>query len=470
MPVSGITASDIVAFAAREGNKMIEAQINMKAKLFAALDKMPMKGKRAVINVINGGLSSTAQVVDFGALPSEAGIVPSQGFVDAVGYVSRLGLGRIALQTLSGVDDSADLLDLHLQLAADDMARQLGRAVFGSQLSSPQLASAGTDGSFTQGSWSAVAGGATSVTIRFTGGLADFREGEAYIWEPNAVNTTAFHVLCTNVAIAADNKVDVTFVAGVGGVPGFDTSTYATAVQGNLNPAAGNIATGDSFYLRGSRVTTSAGTGVTRGNSNASPVSLADVTSTSSTLHGIAAGTAGWTGVTFGSVGSPTAELFMGRSKILQARAGVAPTHLVLNPLASVAYAAAQLSAGIVPAGFLGTGILGASFTANSGAQARRNVDGKLDKYGKDADMESGLSMFGRPVLLDDNCPVQTAYLLNKDYLKVGEWKKLSAEDEGGSPLLLSRSTFSKEVQFSCIYNLVCRKRNAHAALTGITL
>ena len=35
---SQITASDIVAFAAREGNKMIEAQVNMKARLFAALD------------------------------------------------------------------------------------------------------------------------------------------------------------------------------------------------------------------------------------------------------------------------------------------------------------------------------------------------------------------------------------------------------------------------------------------------
>jgi hypothetical protein len=458
MPISGITASDVVAFAAREGNKMIEAQVNMKAKLFAALDKMPMKGKRAIINVINGGLSSTAQVADYGALPSEAGVVPAQGTVDAVAYVSRLGLGRISLATLAGVDDSADLLDLHLQIAADDMARQLGRAMFGSQLASPQLASAGTDGTFTQGSWSAVAGGSTSITIRFTGGIADFREGEAYIWEPNAVNTTAFHVLCTNVVIAADNKVDVTFVAGVGGVPGFDNAAYATAVQGNLNPAAGNVAVTDAFYLRGSRVTTTLGTGVTRGASGASPVSLVDITAAGSTLHGLAATTNGWSGLTFTGSGSPTPELFLAKSKVLQARAGVAPTHLVLGSLASGAYAAAQISNG--------TGFgLGSVVT-----QPRRTVDGKLDKYGKDGDGESGLAFFGRPVLIDDNCPAAEAFMVNKDYLKVGEWKKLSAEDEGGSPLLLSRSTFSREVQFSCIYNLVCRKRNAHARLTGLTI
>lgn len=456
--MANLTASDIVAFAAREGNKMIEAQVNMKARLFAALDKQQMKGKRAVINVVNGGLSSTAQVLDYGALPSEAANVPAQGFVDAVGYVSRLGLGRIALETLAGVDDSADLLDLQLQIAADDMARQIGRAVFGSQLASPQLNSTVSDGGFTQGAWSAVSGDQTSVTIRFTGGLGDFREGEAYIWEPNAVNTTAFHVLCDDVSIAADNKVDVKFIAGVGGVPGYNTGAYATAVATNNNGGTGYIKTGDKFYLRGSRVTSAAGTGITRGNSNASPVSLQDITDSSSSLHTLPANNRGWTGITFSSAGSPTPELFLGKSKLLQARAGVAPTHLVLGSLASAAYGAAQITAGAM------------GFGSSSLTQPRRSVDGKLDRYGKDADMESGLAMFGRPVLVDDNCPATNAYLINKDYLKVGEWKKISAEDEGGSPLLLSRSTFSKEVQFSCIYNLVCRKRNAHARLTDLLI
>ena len=473
--IGSLDASDIVAFAAREGNKMIEAQVNLKAKLFAALDKQAMKGRRSVINVVNGGLASTAQVVDFGALPAEAASVPAQGFVDAVGYVSRLGLGRIALETLAGVDDSADLLDLQLQLAADDMARQIGRAVFGSQLTSPQLASGGTDGAFTQGSWSAVTGGVTTVTIRFTGGLSDFREGEAYVWEPGglvAASQVAAVVLCTNVAIAADNKVDVTFRAGVGGVPGFDSANYATAVRAAPVGGAGAVATTDGFFLRGSRlVSTLSGSALVaigapinplitgNQNSGASAVSLADITSASASLHGLSAGVNGWTGLTFTSVGAPTAEMFMGRSKILQGRSGVAPTHLVLGDLASAAYGAAQISNASQTA-FGVTGPFG----------VRRNVDGKLDRYGKDGDMESGLAFFGRPVVIDSNCPATEAYMINKDYLKVGEWKKLSAEDEGGSPLLLSRSTYSKEVQFSCIYNLVCRKRNAHARLTGVLI
>lgn len=456
---SQITASDIVAFAAREGNKMIEAQVNMKARLFAALDKMPMKGKRAIINVVDGGLSSTTQVLDFGALPSEAANVPAQGFVDAVGYVSRLGLGRIALETLAGVDDSADLLDLQLQIAADDMARQIGRAVYGSELAAP---SAGT-GVVTQAGGS---GTVTTMVVNFTGGLSDFREGEAYLYESAlaaAVSAgNAFPVLCTNVAFVSDNVVQVTFICGPGGVPGFEAGALANELVGS-NGTAGNIRTTDKFYLRGYRKEPAAGStnGVVaggRGVSNSGLVSLQDITSTSSTLHGLPANSRGWTGVTFSTVGSPTPELFLGKSKLLQARAGVAPTHLVLGNLASAAYGAAQITAGQM------------GFGSSALTQPRRSVDGKLDRYGKDGDLESGLSMFGRPVLVDDNCPATDAYLINKDYVKVGEWKKLSAEDEGGSPLLLSRSTFSKEVQFSCIYNLVCRKRNAHARLSGVTV
>lgn len=463
MGIGNLNQADVIAFAAREGNKMIEAQVNMKAKLFAALDKTPMKGRRAVINVVNGGLSSTAQVVDFGALPTEAASVPAQGFVDAVGYVSRLGLGRIALETLSGVDDSADLLDLQLQIAADDMARQIGRSVFGSQLAAPTVAGS----TVTQ-----VGGGlsAVTMTVVFTGGLSDFREGEAYAFESSlaAGLTQTYLVLCTNVAITSDNVVTVTFTSGV---PGYDNGTLANALLvacGGVVVAApgpstaGVIRVADSFFLRGQRNEPPAGstTGVPtagRGASNTGIVDLQLVTSQSATLHGLSAGVNGWTGLTFTGVGSPTAELFMGKSKILQARSGVAPTHLVLGTLASGAYGAAQITNG--------TG-----FGLGGNSQPRRNVDGKLDKYGKDGDMESGLSFFGRPVLIDDNCPTTEAFMINKDYLKIGEWKKLSAEDEGGSPLLLSRSTYSKEVQFSCIYNMICRKRNAHARLTGVTV
>lgn len=464
--IGSLSASDVVAFAAREGNKMIEAQVNLKAKTFAALDKMPMKGRRAVINVVNGGLPSTSQVTDFGALPSEAANVPAQGFVDAVGYVSRLGLGRIALETLAGVDDSADLLDLQLQIAADDMARQIGRAVFGSGLSNPTAG-----GPVTQ----VAPGGVVTAVVNFIGGLSDFREGEAYDYEtlvagPN--NTRNFKVLCTNVALVPgnDEQVDVTFICGPGAVPGFDTGDYANAFLADTGGAS--VGT-DRLFLRGSRVNGILGTGAGSSgtipvtgicaSSNASAVDLVTITSPTLALHGLAAGSNGWTGVTFSGVGVPTPELFMGRSRLLQARGGVAPTHLVMSGLASVNYAAAQIANGGVGGGFAGSSIANVT-------QPRRSVDGKLDKYGKDGDSESGLVMFGRPVVIDDNCPLTSAFLINKDYLKVGEWKKLSAEDEGGSPLLLSRTTYSKEVQFSAIYNLVCRKRNAHAQLEGVTV
>jgi hypothetical protein len=448
--MAGLSASDIVEYAAREGNEFIENQINMSAKLFATLDKVPMKGKRAVINVVAGGVSSTKQIADYGVLPDESGNEPAQGFVDAVAYVSRIGFGRIAMDTLAGVDDSADLVDLHLELAAKDMARQIGRAMYGSQLLSP------TSGTVTQAGG---AGEVATMTIVFTGGLSDFRVGEAYQYESAlAAAVSADHanlLLCTDVQITTDTTSTVTFICGPGGVPGFDTGAHADSLMLAAN-TNGLIRTGDAFFLRGARVEPVASTGVVtdgRDNSNASPVSLGDVVGTGS-LHGISAGTNGWRGVDFTSAAVPTQQLFIGKSQLLQALNGdVAPTHLVLGNLAAASYAVQQVTAGA------------AGFGASTLVQPRRAVDGKLDMLGPDADSDSGLRMFGRPVIVDPNCPAAHAFLINKQWLKVGEWKKLRAEDEGGSPLLLSRSTFSREVQFSCIYNLLVRKRNAHARI-----
>jgi hypothetical protein len=446
----GISASDIVDFAAREGNKKIEEQVNMKARLFSALDKQKMTGKRAIINIVAGGLSSTSQVEDFGALPTEAASTPDQGFVDAVAYVSRLGLGRIALATLSGVDDSADLLDTQIGLAASDMARQVGRAVYGSTLAIPTAS--------TNTVRQAVAGEVVTMTVTLAGGLSDFREGEAYVFEAAAVTTGSFPVLCTNVAITSASVATVTFVGGPTGVPGYQTTTFADNLMVSCGGAAGeaagvigDIAVGDRFFLLGSRVKPTAGSAatglVTRGAANASLVSL-DTIFASGSLHGLASGVLGWTGISFAAA-LPTAQTFMQASQIMQARSGDPATHLVLNNVAAAAYASAQVSSG--------------SFLTSLTTQPRRNVDGKLDQLGKGADSESGISMFGRPIIIDNNCPASQSFLINKDYLKVGEWQKMQAEDEGGSPLLLSRTTFSKEVQYSCIYNLICKKRNAHA-------
>lgn len=451
-----ISSSDIVAFAAREGNDFIRSQLNMKAPLFAALDKVPMKGKRAIINVNAGGVASTSQVLDFGALPGEDASTPVQGTVDAVGYVSILGLGRIALATLAGVEDSVDLLDTQLQTVAADMSRQIGTALFDSSLgSATAVLPAGATPFGTGGP-----GGVGTIQLTFTNvnGASAFRPGQAYhYFKSSALCAT---LLCKSVSFTADSTAVVTLQNAVPGI-----STLATHTNAALDTGFGALAITETLFLRGrfSGIGAVAGAGTSLGS--VSPVSLNDIIG-SGTLHGIdptslgAAGQVDWTGNDV-TGGVPTAELMQRAAMRIFRRSGDMPSHLVMSPSAFVVYCQAQLTPVVAVAG---------GATAVTG-QSRRNVDGKLDKYGRNSDPSgTGVEFMGRPVIVDPNCPELAAYLINKDWVKVGEWQKMQAEDEGGSPLLLSRTAFSKSVQYSAIYNLVCRKRNAHARINSLTV
>lgn len=445
-----VDVNDIIDLAAREGNEYIKEQVNLKAPLRKALKKKPMKGNAAIINISGGGNPSVAQVEDFGLLPEAASIPPAQGIAKPAAFVARLGLGRIALKTLAGVDDSADLLDTQLKGTAADMARQVGRAYFGSQLSSP-AASAGTITN---------ASSTTTIVATFLAAASDFRVGEAYIYEPDTVaDTQAYPVLCTQVAFSAvsDDTVVCTFIIGAGAVPGYTSATLATEV---VTVTSGNVLATDKFFLRGSRVVPVAGATsgvVVRGNANPNMVDLPTIVSSVSSLHGLAASANGWSGNSVTVSGVFTPEQMMAKSKRLQVISGEAADMLVLSTLASGMYAASNIS----------NGTFGSSSFAT---QPRRVVDGKLGKYGKNGDMDSALDFFGREVVVDPNCPSATAYMLNSDWLELGVWSEMQAEDEGGSPLLLSRTTFSKEVQYACIENLICRKRNAHMAVSGFTI
>lgn len=451
-----ISSSDIVEFAAREGNDFIQSQLNMKAPLFAALDKIPMKGKRTIINVNAGGIASTSQVLDFGALPGEDASTPVQGTVDAVGYVSILGLGRIALATLAGVEDSVDLLDTQLQTVAADMSRQIGTALFDSSLGSgTAVLPAGATPFATGGP-----GGVGTIQVTFTNvnGASAFRAGQAYhYFKSSALCAT---LLCKSVVYTADSTAVVTFQNSVPGI-----STLATHTNAALDTGFGALAVTETLFLRGrfSGIGAVVGAGTSLGQ--VSPVSLNDIVG-SGILHGIdpaslgAAGQVDWTGNDV-TGGVPTAELMQRAAMRVFRRSGDMPSHLVMSPSAFVVYCQAQLTPVVAVAGGAG---------AVTG-QTRRNLDGKLDKYGRNADPSgTGVEFMGRPVIVDPNCPELAAYLINKDWVKVGEWQKMQAEDEGGSPLLLSRTAFSKSVQYSAIYNLCCKKRNAHARINSLTV
>lgn len=450
-----ISSSDIVQFAAREGNEFIRNQLNMKAPLFAALDKVPMKGKLAIINVAAGGLNSTSQVADFGALPSEDGAQPVQGTVPAVGYVSVLGLGRIALATLAGVEDSVDLLDTQLQTVAADMSRQIGTALFSSDLGSPTAVLPAGATPFATGG----PGGVGTIQLTFTNvnGASGFRAGQAYQYFRSTGLCATLN--CRSVTFTGDATAVVTLQNNVSG---FSTST--THTNAALDTGFGALLITDSVLLRGRTLGTGAVAGAGTVITTASPVSLNDIIGTG-TLHGIDPTTqfVDWTGNDV-TGGVPTAELMQRAAMRIYRRAGDMPSHLVMSPSAFVVYCQAQLTPVV-------TSVFSAAVAPGGAGAVRKNLEGKLDKYGRNSDPSgSGVEFMGRPVVVDPNCPEIAAYLINKDWVKVGEWQKMQAEDEGGSPLLLSRTAFSKSVQYSAIYNLVCRKRNAHARINSLTV
>jgi hypothetical protein len=453
-----INSVDIVQFAAREGNEFIRNQLNMKAPLFAALDKVPMKGKLAIINVAAGGLNSTSQVADFGALPSEDGAQPVQGTVSAVGYVSVLGLGRIALATLAGVEDSVDLLDTQLQTVASDMSRQIGTALFSSDLGSPTAVLPAGATPFATGG----PGGVGTIQLTFTNvnGASGFRAGQAYGYTrgPSPSNLCAT-LSCRSVVFTGDATAVVTLQNNVVGF-----STLATHTNAQLDAGFGALLITDSVLLRGRTPGTGNATGAGTVITTASPVSLNDIIG-SGALHGIDPTTqfVDWTGNDI-TGGVPTAELMQRAAMRVYRRSGDMPSHLVMSPSAFVVYCQAQLTPVV-------TSVFTTAVAPGGAGAVRKNLEGKLDKYGRNADPSgSGVEFMGRPVVVDPNCPEIAAYLINKDWVKVGEWQKMQAEDEGGSPLLLSRTAFSKSVQYSAIYNLVCRKRNAHARINSLTV
>ncbi len=131
----GITTSDVLLLAARYGAKKVEEQSDLSAP-FAAKEMTTIKqeGQTGYVTIKTGGLSSTQFLADGAALPTGSNIQPLQMTYIPRHLVTRLTLPRGGLELCKDVKDGVALVMEELDTAANDVARQKGRAVFSSQI------------------------------------------------------------------------------------------------------------------------------------------------------------------------------------------------------------------------------------------------------------------------------------------------------------------------------------------------
>lgn len=422
--------------------------INNRSPLLnsGALEKVECDGEELVIEVDVGASPATQWIGDFGRRAVGQTLTPAKGRVVPSNVHAVLSLGQTA--SLGKLSDNrlTQLLDGKLSQVAKDVARHLCRGLYGANIA-PQAAA----------TWSGTAADST-VTVNFLD-ISMFKPGASYDYIQTTTTAKAFVVRCTAVTPAAvgANSANIAGSATfINDIP--DPSTGSVVALTNTS-----VAVGDSFRLRGS--TAGFGSTTTTNITGQAINSYDDIAGSgaSSTFLGIDPTTMpGWTGQTLslGAVYSQEAALqFAAR---IDQFGGENFTHAIMPPQIAAAHA-------------IMAGNQGAVYGISLGQSPSREmmVDRAMDKYadvlGGNQFVNSGLTLAGRPVIIDPNCVATTVVFHNKANAKLAVWKEMGADEEAGSSILLNRSTFSVDSYFSGSYQLYCVNRAAIGTITGIT-
>ncbi len=89
------------------------------------------------------------------------------------------------------------------------------------------------------------------------------------------------------------------------------------------------------------------------------------------------------------------------------------------------------------------------------------------DKIALDAGFDAGASFNGVPFVVSDQMPAGTIYFINTDYLKLVTHPAADFKSSGWKEI--SNTNPDKVNTTTVVYSLVCSKRNAQAAITGIS-
>ena len=422
--------------------------INNRSPLLnsGALEKVECDGEELVIEVDVGASPATQWIGDFGRRAVGQTLTPAKGRVVPSNVHAVLSLGQTA--SIGKLSDNrlTQLLDGKLSQVAKDVARHLCRGLYGASIA-PQAAA----------TWSGTAADST-VTVNFLD-VSMFKPGASYDYIQTTTTAKSFVVRCTGVtpATVGSNSANIAgSVSFINDIP--DPSTGSVVALTNTS-----VAVGDSFKLRG----TTAGFGSTTitnitGQAINSFDDIAGSGATSAFLGIDPATTPGWVGQTLALSAVYSQEAALQFAARIDQFGGENFTHAIMPPQIAAAHA-------------IMAGNQGAVYGISLGQSPSREmmVDRSMDKYadvlGGNQFVNSGLTIAGRPVIIDPNCIATTVVFHNKNNAKLAVWKEMGADEEAGSSILLNRSTFSIDSYFSGSYQLYCVNRAAIGTITSIT-
>jgi hypothetical protein len=441
-----VNPSNLFKFAARHGNKIIASQIKVESPLCDKMASIPMSGKVGIINIITPMQEGVSFLGDNESLPDGGTRTPIQGQVKPFALAGKLEVGDITLASLNGKEDSADYIVGELEAMGQTMGKKKGQSLFSTSGKICGISSVTTG--FAGGS------GRATVVVDFPAGLTPGQSVELYS-DGYGGATRAFLVRVARVTISqTDAAATVVLANDVQGASSLAHNANADIDAEILGSALADL------YVRGSW--TNVGVNAEPAARNVRPVSLADLAGTGAVYDMTAQDMldADFAGHSFNIGAVPTHENLSTPLAMVQAKTGSYPTLLVGSQITATA-----LAFGVATAG----GQVGAwNPTGGVGSGIRRNVSGKLDKYGIDG---ANIQVYvnGVPFLVDNNCSPNKAYAMNLDNFKFGVWKEMGPKKQSGSSSFVSSTKLGEHLIFSEIYNIHCNKRNTIVEFTGLT-
>jgi hypothetical protein len=426
-----------------------QQQVDQTVKILSsgALKKEQANGSEIRPYLIGGTHSAVTWIGDYDNRPKGDSLRPVKGRVLPANIHATLSMGAVAQLARLGDEGMSELFDINLQNVAEASALHLGKGLYGRSIS--PAASATWTGTGTNDTVSVTFADISmfheNQTVEFKD--ASLNGGNGYVYTVRVTSVTPGAVGTFGASGAGSNAVagTVSFINDVPNASGNVVALGATAV-----------ATGDTFYVRGvyggfgADGTSTAGDAINSFDSVCGTATFMDVDPTS---HGW------WKGTSVALSAAYNQEAVIRQMMALQQYSGSMPTHVVMSP---------QLAAAHVVA----TGTAGVAFNNIATARVDQRtlaVDAKADKFSMLAKgYDSGLSIAGKPIIVDPCAPADQVLFHNSQYAKLAVWKELGADEEAGDPVLLNRSTFSVDVFYTGSLNLYVTKRKAFAKLTSI--
>lgn len=451
-------ASQLLQFAARYGNDILQTQAGLGAPLWKKLEHEKATGALGVVNPISPSLENGGFMADGGTRRQGTSNKPVRGTIEPRFIDVPLTLNNGALMVLTGRDDSAKYMESQLAAAGETAAQIIGSSCYaesGAILANPASPTAASTQMLVA---SAISGGVMTVHLR---SIAGIKEGMSVtLFDKSALR--AFVVRVASVVfgttsgpfpMADANGVTVVLANDVAGIAGVGNNTDAAILTAFPVAASTTGIAEDGIYQRGvlSEEGVAANAVV---DDSIRATSLADVTGTG-LLHAISASDeniVGWKGNRFSGVGDPTQEAFLLRLGKVQSKSKTRPDLVVVSPMVSQILGFGGLTAAASAGGI-----------SNVGAGALKSVP-KLDKYGREI-FDDGVTLGLTEVMSDMNLQDDTAYLISKKHAKFLVWKDIEAQKQGGDTLLVSQTSFATVAFFQAAYNLMVDKRSAHARL-----